>query len=56
MTVSLGELNISMRYANSAGNVISKAFDARVKLNKIIEGGTRWWHRAMRPGILHARP
>lgn len=38
MTVSLAELEYIEGYVNSAGNVISKAFDARVKLNKIIEG------------------
>ena len=38
MTVSLGELEYIEGYVNSAGNIISKAFDARVKLNKIIEG------------------
>ena len=38
MTVSLGELEYIEGYVNSAGNVISKAFDARLKLNKIIEG------------------
>ena len=38
MTVSLGELEYIEGYVTSAGNVISKAFDARVKLNKIIEG------------------
>jgi hypothetical protein len=36
--VSTGELEYIEAYATSAGNIISKAFDARVKLNKIIEG------------------
>jgi hypothetical protein len=36
--VSTGELEYIEAYAASAGNIISKAFDARVKLNKIIEG------------------
>jgi hypothetical protein len=38
MTVSLAELEYIEGYANSAGNIISKAFDARIKLHKIIEG------------------
>jgi Domain of unknown function (DUF4157) len=38
VSVSLGELEYIDAYATSAGNIISKAFDARVKLNKIIEG------------------
>jgi hypothetical protein len=36
--VSLGELEYVDAYAHSAGNIVSKAFDARVKLIKIIEG------------------
>jgi hypothetical protein len=36
--VSLGELEYIEAYANSAGNLVSKAFDARVKLNNIIAG------------------
>jgi hypothetical protein len=36
--VSTGELEYIEAYAGSAGNIISKAFDARVKLIKIIEG------------------
>jgi hypothetical protein len=38
VSVSLGELEYIEAYATSAGNIISKAFDARLKLNKIIEG------------------
>ena len=38
VSVSLGELEYIDAYATSAGNIISKAFDARLKLNKIIEG------------------
>ena len=38
VSVTLAELEYIDAYANSAGNIISKAFDARLKLNKIIEG------------------
>jgi hypothetical protein len=38
VSVSLGELEYIEAYATSGGNIISKAFDARLKLNKIIEG------------------
>ena len=38
VSVSLGELEYIEAYVTSAGNIISKAFDARVKLNKIIQG------------------
>ena len=38
VSVSLGELEYIDAYATSAGNIISKAFDARVKLDKIIQG------------------
>jgi hypothetical protein len=36
--VSLGELEYIEAYRNSAGNIVSKAFDARLELNKIIAG------------------
>jgi exonuclease VII small subunit len=36
--ISVSELEYVEAYANSAGNIVSKAFDARVKLNKIING------------------
>jgi hypothetical protein len=36
--VGLGELEYVDAYAHSAANIVSKAFDARVKLIKIIEG------------------
>jgi hypothetical protein len=36
--VSIDELEYIEAYANSAGNLVSKAFDARVKLNNIIAG------------------
>jgi hypothetical protein len=38
IAVSLAELEYIEGYANHAGNIISKAFDARIKLHKIIEG------------------
>ena len=38
VSVTLAELEYIDAYANSAGNIISKAFDARLKLTKIIEG------------------
>ena len=38
VVISAGELEYLEAYANSAGNIVSKAFDARVKLNKIIQG------------------
>ena len=38
VAVSLGELEYVDAYAHSAANIVSKAFDARVKLIKIIEG------------------
>jgi Domain of unknown function (DUF4157) len=38
MVVSLAELEYIEAYANSAGNIISKAFDARLKLHTILEG------------------
>jgi Domain of unknown function (DUF4157) len=44
--VSLAELEYIEGYANRAGNIISEAFDARVKLHKIIEG----WDAAVAQG------
>ena len=38
IAVSLGELEYVDAYAHSASNIVSKAFDAKVKLIKIIEG------------------
>ena len=38
LVVSIGELEYIDASATSAGNIVGKAFDARVKLNKIIEG------------------
>ena len=38
VSVSMRELEYLAAYAESAGSIVSKSFDARVKLNKIIQG------------------